>query len=107
MNLKERLALAAQDHPAHPDYIPSLLTGLANLPVSAYLSQYPDELERLCQIVNYPKVYMSALTYSDVALRVMVLVEQKLPVGSEAMDILAKPFLEIYQRYLERSGNNA
>ena len=104
--LTRRLHAAAQGKAAHPEYIPALVNNLANIPISEYLSPYPAELERLAEIIRYPHHYMSRFTYLDIVIRVQVLYEQRLPIGNEAMDILAKPFLEIYQRFLERSDPN-
>lgn len=105
--LKDRLAALDQGHPAHREYIPALLAALADMPVSAYLTNYPAELERLAAIVRYPLRYMSELTYQDIAIRIQVMYEQRLPAGAEALDILAKPFVEVYRRYWEGRVKNA
>ena len=63
---------------------------------------YPADLERLADLVRYPAQYMSELTCRDVAVRVQDMRRQSVPIG-EVLDILAKPYVDIYQKHLERT----
>ena len=94
--LRGRLGALSAGGPAHPEYVPAVLRDVAELPITAILAGYPADL------VRYPAQYMSELTCRDVAVRVQDMRRQSVPIG-EVLDILAKPYVDIYQKHLERT----
>lgn len=100
--LRGRLGALSAGGPAHPEYVPAVLRDVAELPITAILAGYPADLERLADLVLYPAQYMSELTCRDVAVRVQDMRRQSVPIG-EVLDILAKPYVDIYQKHLERT----
>lgn len=104
--LQDRLRGLSRYYPAHPEYIPAILRNFAALPITAYLEEYPEDLERLADLVQYPAQYMSELSYQAVAVRVRDMYRLKVTDAGEASAILAKPLIAIYQLHLERRERN-
>ena len=102
--LRERLQGLSNHIPGHEEYIPALLRDFARLPITAYLADFPEDLPRLADLVQYPANYMEELTYSDIAARVRQM--HQCGKAGEALEILAKPFIALYQKHLERSKSN-
>lgn len=91
---------------AHREYIPALLTNFAEMSIADYLIDYPEDLERLADLVRYPAQYMPELSYADVAVRVRDMYRLGVAAAWDAMEILAKPMNQIYQKHLERMNRN-
>ena len=102
--LKDRLRALSDCCPAHAEYIPALLRDFSQLPITAYMADFPEDLPHLADLVQYPVQYMEELTYSDIAARIRDM--YRYGKAGEALEILAKPLIEIYQKHLERSGSN-
>ena len=103
--LRDRLRELSNCRPAHEEYIPALLRDFSQLPVTAYLADFPEEdLEHFADLVQYPVYHLEELTYSDIAVRVRQM--HHYGKAGEALEILAKPLAAIYQNYLGRSGSN-
>lgn len=99
--LRDRLGALSAGRPAHPEYVPAMLRAMSELPITAILNGYPTDLERLAELVQYPAQYMSELTCRDMAIRVRDMRRQGIPIG-EVLEILAKPYIDIYRHHLER-----
>lgn len=103
--LRDRLQALSNCSTAHEEYIPALLRDFSQLPITAYLADFPEEeLEHFADLVQYPVHYLEELTYSDIAVRVRQMHHRGK--AGEALELLAKPLTAIYQRHLERSGSN-
>ena len=103
--LRDRLQALSNCCPAHEEYIPALLRDFSQLPITAYLADFPEgDLEHFADLVQYPVQYLEERTYSDIAVRVRQV--HHYGKAGEALELLAKPLAAIYQNYLERSGSN-
>ena len=99
--LQERLEAVSRRNPAHAEYIPALFRAFAAMPIRAYLSEYPEDLERLMELVGYP-LYMPELTYLGTIMRI----RDMRGIGmatEEALEILAKPMIGLYRKLFEIS----
>ena len=101
--LRDRLSALPAGRPAHPEYVPTVLRDMAGLPVTAILDGYPEDLERLADLVQYPAEHMAELSCRDMAIRVQDMRRQNVPIG-EVLEILARPYVDIYRQQLERTG---
>jgi len=99
--LRDRLGALSAGRPAHPEYVPAVLRAMSELPITAVLSGYPTDLERLADLVRYPVQHLGDLTCRDMAIRVRDMRRQGIPIG-EVLEILAKPYIDIYRHHLER-----
>ena len=99
--LRDRLGALSAGRPAHPEYAPAVLQAMAELPITAILSGYPTDLERLADLVRYPVQHLGDLSCRDMAIRVQDMRRQGIPIG-EVLNILAKPYIDIYRHHLER-----
>ena len=99
--LRDRLGALSAGRPAHPEYAPAVLRAMSELPITAVLSGYPTDQERLADLVRYPVQHLGDLSCRDMAIRVRDMRRQDVPIG-EVLDILAKPYIDIYRNYLER-----
>ena len=99
--LRDRLGALPAGRPAHPEYAPAVLRAMSELPITAVLSGYPTDQERLADLVRYPVQHLGDLSCRDMAIRVRDMRRQDVPIV-EVLDILAKPYIDIYRNYLER-----
>ena len=99
--LRDRLGALSAGRPAHPEYAPAVLRAMSELPITAVLSGYPTDQERLADLVRYPVQHLGDLSCRDMAIRVRDMRRQDVPIV-EVLDILAKPYIDIYRNYLER-----
>ena len=99
--LRDRMGTLSAGRPAHPEYVPAVLRAMSELPITAVLSGYPADQERLADLVRYPVQHLGDLTCRDMAIRVQDMRRQDIPIG-EVLDILAKPYIDIYRHHLER-----
>ena len=102
--LQERLEAVSRRNPAHAEYIPALFRAFAAMPIRAYLSEYPEDLKRLTELVSYPDMlelvsypYMPGLTYLDAIMRIRDMRRIGMA-AEEALEILAKPMIGLYRK---------
>ena len=100
--LRDRLGALPAGRPAHPEYVPAVLQAMARLPITAILDGYPEALERLADLVQYPAQHIHELSCRDMAIRVRDMRRQDVPIG-EVLEILARPYVDIYRQHMERT----
>lgn len=111
--LQDRLEAVSRRNPAHAEYVPALFRAFAAMPIRAYLSEYPEDLKRLTELVSYPYMlelascpYMPEPTYLGTVMRIRDM--RRIGMATkEALEILAKPMRGLYRKPFERSGPNA
>ena len=71
--LKERVSRLNKGYPAHPEFPPCAIWSFANIPMSAYLTNYDLEMTALAEILGVPKDEFGDYTYKQVASELMEL----------------------------------
>lgn len=97
--LGKRLERIRKGNAGDEEYNILAIRRFANIPVVEYLRAFPDEYERLLDILGRKKQDSENMTYQDVAEQINVYYDAKENINwiEEAMDILAAPFRNCYE----------
>ena len=94
ISLNERLKQLSNGYPSDPEFVTSAIHSFADIPIGAYLYDYPEELEILTkQIIGTTKEEMARLSYKDVASRIYQVshMERRSRALQKAIEILSLP----------------
>ena len=97
--LKERLERINEGYAGDEKYDISLITRLANIPITDYLEAFPFERRELLYMLGIEEEIAPHMTYREVAKQVETLYESEedMSKAESALNILALPF----NRYCE------
>lgn len=99
MPLEERIARMKNGYYAHPEYVSAAIESFAQMPITSYLSEYPDRLKKLSACVGITEKRMQDMSYREVA----ALIYQRWRVNPrnlglvEAIITLTLPFDQCYE----------
>ena len=99
--LAERLQRMKDGQPAYPEYIPSTIQTLAEMPVADYLAGLDaEQQQRFFDLIGCPGG--SGYTYQWAASMIQCLRETSPKAANEATRILAEPMARYYEHYKNR-----
>lgn len=109
ISLKERLERLSNGHPSDPAFVTSAIRSFADIPICAYLYDYPEELEILTkQIIGTTTEEMARLSYKDIASRVYQILhmERRSRATQKAIEILSLPLRKYHDEKKYVYGGN-
>lgn len=104
--LQERIKRISMGYAADPEFITSAIQSMATCPVLSYLSAFEAEKERLQEILEG---VTEETTYQETAVHIqkMLLSPELKTLANEAVELLAVPLRNCYQRRKEAYGSHA
>ena len=110
ISLKERLKRLSNGYSSDPAFVISAIRSFADIPICAYLNEYPEELEILTQLIMQMTTdEMARLTYKDVASRIyqISLAPRRTKATQKAIEILSLPLRNYHnERKFVYGGNS-
>lgn len=102
-SLKERIQNINNNLPSDERYSINKVEKSVNLPIKIFFKQAPNELTGLKEIIEAYDKKLSYVTYQDVAVIIGNMFEDNYERAEAAMLLLAKPYLNEFQRRINHS----
>lgn len=101
--LEERLKLLSRGYASDEMYNHKIIHKMANIPIKSYLKDFPNEYVQLKALLELTDLEMEHARYKDIAMQICDLPNSKDAfesnyIRSEAIYILAMPFLRCYEK---------
>lgn len=101
--LSERLKRVSMGYASDEMYNHKIIHKMADIPIKSYLKDFPNEYVQLMNLLGLTDLEMKHASYKDIAIQICDLPNRKDAfesnyIRSEAIYILAMPFLRCYEK---------